>query len=905
MSLEGFFNPKSIAIIGASRTPEKLGYIILENLKFSFKGKIYPINPNATEILGLSAYPSVLEIEEPIDLAIIVVPAEIVKKVSEECIKKKIKSIIIISSGFSEIGEKGRELELKNLLKGKNVRIMGPNCLSGDTSILITNDNHIKYTEIGSLIDYYIEKNNNKVLKDCSTYILPTNLIDKDIKVLSWDGKDFKFKKVKNFFKREGEALKIIIEGGRELIASPDHPFLIKTPFGIKEILCRYLEVGQEIPIMFNFNEERNIEEINLLEEFDKKLPEDILKEIRFKWDTTYDFNKFAELCLNDSNLKKTRITTKHSMVTLPTILPITNELCELIGFFIADGNYDKDWLSIGYTESKEENEEIRRCINEVFTCDICTSAKEGKIKFGRKIGRILFNDIFEIGKYSENKSIPNFIYQASPEKVIAFLSGLYAGDGGICYEKKKKRFTFYISSISKKLIQQTVYLLSRIGVGPFYITRKKRTESWFKGKKYGARDSYTLTTNSDQAIRKLVELGFRFIDSKQNEILLSVLNKKKFKPRINGTIYFRKIKKIERLEGKHNLYDLEVEGTHTFVANQIVTHNCIGIYKKDLDMIFLPRNRLKRPPDGSISFITQSGAFGSILLDIMSNDGVGVSKFISVGNKIDVDEIELIKYLEDDLATRCIAIYLESVKNGEEFIKIAKRVTKKKPIVCFKAGKTQKGSEAVLSHTGALAGSAEIYSAAFKQAGIIEAKTSEEIFDFAKALANQPALKSNKIAIVTDGGGFGVVATDAAINYGLELPPLTDESVKALKGFLPKYAVTKNPIDLTGDATVERYKNTLDIVLKDKNISGIVCIALMQIPTLTDEIVDVIRDAKVFGKPITVCSAGGQYVLERNRKLESFGIPVYPTPERAVKALAILHEYENILKREEVVKKK
>lgn len=174
----------------------------------------------------------------------------------------------------------------------------------------------------------------------------------------------------------------------------------------------------------------------------------------------------------------------------------------------------------------------------------------------------------------------------------------------------------------------------------------------------------------------------------------------------------------------------------------RIIGPNCIGIYKKDLDMIFFPRSRLKRPSEGSISFITQSGAFGSILLDIMANDGVGISKFISIGNKIDVDEIELIKYLEDDLSTRCIAIYLESIVDGEEFIKVSKIVTRKKPIVVFKAGKTEKGIEAVASHTGALAGSSAIYSAAFKQAGIIEANSSEEIFDFAKVLANQPVLK-------------------------------------------------------------------------------------------------------------------------------------------------------------------
>jgi len=249
-------------------------------------------------------------------------------------------------------------------------------------------------------------------------------------------------------------------------------------------------------------------------------------------------------------------------------------------------------------------------------------------------------------------------------------------------------------------------------------------------------------------------------------------------------------------------------------------------------------------------------------------------------------------------METRCIAMYLESISRGEEFIRVAKNVVPKKPIVVFKAGSTQKGAEAVISHTGALAGSAEIFSAAIKQAGITEAKNSEEIFDFAKSLANQPIMKDNKIAIITDGGGFGVVATDAAVELGLDLPKLDDSTIRKLKDFLPKYASVKNPIDLTGDATDERYQNTIDIVLKDKNISGAVIIALMQIPTLTDEFVNILRDAKVHGKPITICSAGGGYVMDRNRKLESFGIPVYPTPERAVKGLWVLYDYGRILKR-------
>jgi acetyl coenzyme A synthetase (ADP forming)-like protein len=344
---------------------------------------------------------------------------------------------------------------------------------------------------------------------------------------------------------------------------------------------------------------------------------------------------------------------------------------------------------------------------------------------------------------------------------------------------------------------------------------------------------------------------------------------------------------------------ELELKEVLKGSKTRVMGPNCIGVYKNDLDMIFFPRNRLKRPPNGSISFITQSGAFGSILLDIMANNGVGVSKFISIGNKLDVNEIELIDYLEKDLKTRCIAIYLESVSDGNEFIKTAKRVVKTKPIVVFKAGKTEKGTDAVASHTGSLAGSAKIYSAAFKQAGIIEAKNSEDIFDFAKVLANQPVLKNNKIAIVTDGGGFGIVAADTAISCGLELPEFGDDTIKNLRKVLPSYGIAKNPVDLTGDANVDRYQKALEAVLNDSNVSGVVVIALMQIPTLTDDIIRVLRDCKTFGKPITVCSAGGDYVLDINKKLEMFGIPVYPSPERAVKAMKILLDYGKILRRE------
>jgi acetyl coenzyme A synthetase (ADP forming)-like protein len=397
-------------------------------------------------------------------------------------------------------------------------------------------------------------------------------------------------------------------------------------------------------------------------------------------------------------------------------------------------------------------------------------------------------------------------------------------------------------------------------------------------------------TYSSVLEIEEPIDLAIIVVPAEIVENVVKECIKKKIKAAVIISSGFSEIGEKER--------ELAIKKLCKSKKIRIIGPNCIGVYKKGLDMLFFPKNRIKRPPEGSISFLTQSGAFGSILLDILAHNGVGVSKFISFGNKVDVDEIDLFKYLEDDLTTRCIAFYLESVTDGKEFIKAAKNVTKKKPVVVFKAGKTKEGTEAVASHTGSMAGSAEVYSAAFKQAGIIEAKDSEELFDFAKALAKQPVLKDNKIAIVTDGGGFGIAATDAAIECGLELPPLSTESVKALKKFLPPYAITNNPIDLTGDADAERYEKALKIVLNDKNISGVVCIALLQIPTLDDEIIDVLRDSKMFGKPITVCSAGGNYVLERNKRLEKVGIPVFPSPERAVKAMLVLYEYGNILKR-------
>ncbi|MBU3896326.1 MAG: CoA-binding protein [Nanoarchaeota archaeon] len=331
----------------------------------------------------------------------------------------------------------------------------------------------------------------------------------------------------------------------------------------------------------------------------------------------------------------------------------------------------------------------------------------------------------------------------------------------------------------------------------------------------------------------------------------------------------------------------------------RMIGPNCIGTFTPNkLDTMFLDRKRLKRPSDGSIGIITQSGAVGACLLDLASSEGVGVSKFASIGNKIDVDEIELLEYLGKDVETRCIVLYLESTQKGAELISKAKKIVSSKPIIAFKSGKTHKGSVAVTSHTGALAGPEEVYSAAFKQCGIIEAETTEDILDYAKILSSQPGLKSNKIGIITNGGGFGVIATDYAIKNGFDVVNLSKDAENALKKFLPKYASFTNPVDLTGDATTERYQKAIAAVLKDKSIAGLVIITLLQLPTMNDEILDVLRDTKIHGKPIVVCAMGGAYTQERTKKLEKLGLPVYPTPERAIRSMKVLLDYSKIAKK-------
>jgi len=331
---------------------------------------------------------------------------------------------------------------------------------------------------------------------------------------------------------------------------------------------------------------------------------------------------------------------------------------------------------------------------------------------------------------------------------------------------------------------------------------------------------------------------------------------------------------------------------------------NCIGVYNPHtkIDTLFLPREKALRPKAGKIAFISQSGAMGVAFLDWLAIEEVGISVFISYGNKADVDEIDLLEYLMKDENTRVVTMYLEEISKGREFIEVARKVSMKKPIVAIKAGRTRAGAKAVSSHTGALAGKDEIIQAAFKKAGIIRAYETHELFDYARALAAEKIAWGERIVIVTDGGGAGVMATDKltdkARGVGLKLAKLSEETIRELKEILPPFGIPYNPVDLTGNATPEMYRQVLEVVARDEEVDGIVTIVLIHPPGMNEKIVDEV--SKVFektDKPILVAATGGTPTQKVLLEFQRRGIPSYPEVERAVKAMAALVERGRFLK--------
>ena len=321
--------------------------------------------------------------------------------------------------------------------------------------------------------------------------------------------------------------------------------------------------------------------------------------------------------------------------------------------------------------------------------------------------------------------------------------------------------------------------------------------------------------------------------------------------------------------------------------AIRIIGPNCIGIFNSEtkIDTFFQSHKRMLRPPPGSVSFITQSGTFGCTILEWAAENGLGISKFVSYGNRCDIDEADIIRYLGADPNTKVIAVYVEGFGNGRRFLEAAKEVTPEKPIIVLKSGRTELGSKAALSHTGWLAGSYSICEAALKQFEIIIAQNLEELFDMMKALAMQPPAEANRIAMVTNGAGPCVMAADECVKRKIDFATYSEETVEKLKEALPSYCIVSNPVDLTGSATSCEYKISMEMLLKDPNVDILMPFFVFQDTPLDENIVNVVAEMEKYGKPIICCASGGSYTRNQSRKLEEKGVPVCAIPERAVAA--------------------
>ena len=331
----------------------------------------------------------------------------------------------------------------------------------------------------------------------------------------------------------------------------------------------------------------------------------------------------------------------------------------------------------------------------------------------------------------------------------------------------------------------------------------------------------------------------------------------------------------------------------------RVVGPNCLGVtnLENGFDCNFNPPERQARPPFGKVAFMSQSGAFGAAILDWAAREKIGMSKFISLGNMADLDESDFMDYLGDDEKTGVITGYLEGVKDGRKFLETAKRVTLKKPVVILKSGRSEAGAKAAASHTGSLAGSYAIYRAAFEQSGVLEATTMRQLFNYAKVLAMQKPAKGDRVAIVTNGGGAGVMMSDGLLERGLKMAQLGEETLKKFEedvraGKLPAHMSYKNPIDVIGDAPSSRYEIAMRYTLEDENVDVLVVIALFQSPALDEGIIDAVERMKAYGKPIVFVAPGGDFPHKMARNIEQKGIPVYETTEDAVDAVYALVKY-------------
>ncbi|MFZ0033917.1 MAG: acetate--CoA ligase [Sedimentisphaerales bacterium] len=331
----------------------------------------------------------------------------------------------------------------------------------------------------------------------------------------------------------------------------------------------------------------------------------------------------------------------------------------------------------------------------------------------------------------------------------------------------------------------------------------------------------------------------------------------------------------------------------------RLVGPNCLGVINNNEKVRMNASFARKMPKTGNIAFISQSGALCTAVLDFAEGKNIGFSKFISFGNKADVNETDLLRYLKDDPDTDVILMYLEDITNGREFLETAREITWKahKPMLAIKSGRSPEGARAAASHTGALVGSDNAYDAIFYQSGILRVEGISELFNRAIAFAKQPIPKGDRIAIITNAGGPGIMATDAVVRHGLKIATLSEETKRKLRKELPPTANIENPVDVIGDATHKRYEAAIRNVLMDENVDGAIIILTPQAMTDIRETAEIVpRVVKGINKPVLCSFMGIVDVSDGIKYLEEHGIPNYSFPEAAVRTMSSMAYYGNLL---------
>jgi len=317
---------------------------------------------------------------------------------------------------------------------------------------------------------------------------------------------------------------------------------------------------------------------------------------------------------------------------------------------------------------------------------------------------------------------------------------------------------------------------------------------------------------------------------------------------------------------------------------------NCLGVLNTHHRMNATFTASL--PPTGGISIISQSGALCVAILDWAVQTKLGLGKVLSIGNKADLNEADFLQALAEDQDTSVIASYLESITNGNKFLQVAEAAASRKPVIVLKVGTTQAGAKAASSHTGSLAGADIAYGAAFKRAGVIRAENFEALFDYARAFASQPLPQGNRLAVITNAGGPGIMAADAAETLGLRLAPPAEQIRARLRAALPPTASVANPIDVIGDADPDRYLAAFELVQQDDSLDGILVIVTPQNMTQPLTLAERLAATHQRKKPLLAAFMGGEEVAAAKDRLTALGIPSYPSPERAVAVLKAMCDY-------------